>query len=426
MEFSLTGRQMAGPTGLRSIMDDIATSTAGSSAGEWLNLSIGNPALIPEVVAMWRGLTERALASGFAESSCQYGPSRGAPRLVGAIADYFNARYRWGIGDQNIVVGPGSQMLCFIAAALFAGPRPPGSPVPGLAPVVLPAEPDYTGYQGLCMHPGGIAGIGSAPDPADGRSFRYRLDLDAVERRRDAGMLLLSSPSNPASRYLTAAELDGLTGIARRRDIPLVLDHAYGEPFPRIAHTEAPPVFDPSVINCFSVSKAGLPGERIGFAIGPAHYIAPMVAFLANSALHASRLAQAAVAIGLESGEIDATVASVIGPFYATRRKIAEKLLLDTLPDDVDWRLHAADGGMFAWLWINEDWFDDLALYQSLKARKVFVAPGRNFFTDPARPDGHGTRCFRVALTTDEDILAEGIGRIAEALADLRAGAGAR
>lgn len=425
MEFSLTGQQMASLTGLRSIMDDIATSTAGSFPGEWLNLSIGNPALIAEVTAMWRGLTEKALGSSFAEASCQYGPSRGAPPLVQAIAGYFNERYGWGIGDKNIIVGPGSQMLCFMAAALFAGPC-----ASRFARVVLPAEPDYTGYQGLCMHADGIAGIESAPEMADRRSFRYALDLDAVGQRRDAGMLLLSSPSNPAGWYVSAGELDSLIGIAQRQNIPLVLDHAYGEPFPQIAQTEAPPAFHPSVINCFSLSKAGLPGERIGFAIGPERYIAPMVAFLANSALHASRLSQLAVAIGLESGEIDATVSSVIKPFYATRRKIAEKLLLDNLPDDVDWRLHSSEGGMFAWMWVNEDWFDDLALYQSLKRRKVFVAPGRNFFTDLSRPGGHSTRCFRMALTTDEDILAEGIRRIAETMQDLRAGharqAGAR
>jgi valine--pyruvate aminotransferase len=417
MEFSLIGQRMASLTGLRSIMDDIATSTAGSFPGEWLNLSIGNPALIPEVTAMWRGLTEKALADSFAEASCQYGPSRGAPALVQAIADYFNERYGWGIGDKNIIVGPGSQMLCFIAAALYAGPH-----ASRFARVVLPGEPDYTGYQGLCMHADGIAGIEAAAETAGSRSFRYALDLDAVGQRRDAGMLLLSSPSNPASRHVTTVERDSLVGIAQRQNIPLVFDHAYGEPFPQIAQTEAPPAFHPSVINCFSLSKAGLPGERIGFAIGPERYIAPMVAFLANSALHASRLSQMAVAIGLESGEIDTTVSSVIKPFYAIRRKIAEKLLLDAMPDNVDWRLHSSEGGMFAWMWINEDWFDDLALYRSLKLRKVFVAPGRNFFTDLSRPGGHSTRCFRIALTMDEDILAEGIRRIAETVEDLYVG----
>src|ERR1700685_1775459 len=106
MELSIIGGRMASMSGLRSIMEDIATSTAGSDAAEWLNLSIGNPALIPEVVTMWRRLTEGAPGGGFAEGSCQYGPSRGDPRLVRAIAAYFGQRYGWDIGPENIVVGP--------------------------------------------------------------------------------------------------------------------------------------------------------------------------------------------------------------------------------------------------------------------------------------------------------------------------------
>jgi valine--pyruvate aminotransferase len=416
MELSTIGGRMSSMSGLRSIMEDIATSTAGTDAAEWLNLSIGNPALIPEVVTMWRRLTEHALADGFAEGSCQYGPSRGDPRLISAIADYFGQRYGWDIGTANIVVGPGSQMLCFIAAALYAGPSAGGS-----TRVVLPMTPDYTGYQGLCLNPDGIAGIESTITTSGDRYFEYAFDMARVERSPHMGMLLLSSPSNPTSRCVRPEELDGLVRVAERRDVPFLLDQAYGEPFPQIGRTLAPPPFHPNVINCFSVSKAGLPGERIGFAIGPERYISPMVSFLSNSVLHASRLVQAAVASGLRSGEVDAVVSSVITPFYAARRKAAEKLLLDLMPATIDWRMHAADGGMFGWVWVNEDWFDDLELYRLLKLKHVFVAPGRAFFDASADPGGHHTKCFRINFTVGEDVLAEGLKRIADTLSELQA-----
>jgi len=407
MELSLVGEKMASLSGLRSIMEDIATSTAGSDAGDWLNLSIGNPAPIPEVVAMWRDLTRQAVDNGFAEASCQYGPSRGAPALVDGIADYFRGHYGWDIGAENIVVGPGNQMLCFIAAAVYAGQG-----ASRLTRVVLPMMPDYTGYQGLCMTPGGIAGIGPTVEEAAGRLFRYAFDPPAVARRADTGMMLLSSPCNPTGRCVSQDEQDALIGVAERLDVPLLIDHAYGQPFPRIGLTAAPPAWHPNVVNCFSLSKAGLPGERIGFAIGSERYITPIVSFLANSVLHASRLAQVVVAAGLRSGVLDEVVSSVISPFYAARRVLAEKLLMDNMPADVDWRLHASQGGMFAWVWVNEDWFDDLALYQRLKQDRVFVAPGRNFFVGPPRPRQHGTQCFRITLTVGEDVLAEGIRRI--------------
>lgn len=406
MGLSHVGRQMARMSGLRSLMEDIAASTAGSGIGEWINLSIGNPAAIPGVAAMWRELSRQAIDASF-DDAIHYGPSRGTPALVQAISGYFRKHLGWNIGDENIAVGPGSQMLLFAAAALFTGPG-----ARGCRRVILPVTPDYTGYQGLCMVPGGIAGIESAWEVGENRHFSYSLDLDIVARRDDAGMLLLSSPCNPTGRSVSSDEQDTLIKIAERLDIPLFLDHAYGYPFPQISPTYAMPVLHPNVVNCFSMSKAGLPGERIGFAIGPERFIAPMVSFLSNSILHAPRLAQAAVAAGLRSGEVDHVVSTMIKPFYARRRLVVEKLLLDVMPASVDWRLHANDGGMFAWIWVNEDWFDDLALYQYLKKQGVFIAPGRYFFTAKLRDSRHNSQCFRISLSPDEDLLMEGIRRI--------------
>jgi len=416
---SLIGDKMASMSGLRSIMEDIATSTAGSDAGEWLNLSIGNPAPIPAVMQAWQELTEEALVKNFGEASCSYGPSRGAVSLVLAITDYFNERYGWGIRPENVIVGPGSQLLCFIAAALYAGPGKAGR-----TRTVLPMMPDYTGYQGLCMSTDDIAGISSGIEIGDSRRhFRYTFDFAALEERTDIGMLLLSSPSNPTGRCVDKDELGELIRIAERRDVPLLFDNAYGEPFPQICRTATPPAYHPNVINSFTLSKAGLPGERIGFAIGAERYITEMVAFLSNSALHAPRLAQAAVASSLRSGLLDRLVSTVITPFYAARRTKAEQLLADTMPADIRWRVHAAAGGMFCWVWIDEDWFDDMELYRLLKEKHVFVTPGRNFFVIPADTrsgDGHQTRCFRISLSPGEGILTEGIKRIADALAQLR------
>jgi valine--pyruvate aminotransferase len=406
VKLSYVGSQMARMSGLRSLMEDIAVSSAAAPGAAGLNLSIGNPAAIPEVVAMWRELSGHTVTASFADAG-QYGPSRGTPVLIQAIADYFRQHLGWAIGPENIAVGPGSQMLCFAAAALYGGDGPAG-----LRRVGLPMMPEYTGYQGMCLTPDGIAGIEAVWMAEGDRSFSYALDLDALARRDDLGMLLLSSPGNPTGRSVRQDEQDKLIAIASRLDIPLFLDHAYGQPFPQIGPVYAPPVLHPNVVNCFSLSKAGLPGERIGFAVGPERYITPMVSFLSNSVLHASRIAQATVAEGFRSGAIDHAVTTAIRPFYAARRSLAEKLLLDAMPANVDWRVHANEGGMFAWLWVNEEWFDDLTLYQDLKARGVFITPGRSFFTVPPRPAHHSSQCFRITLSVEEEILREGIKRI--------------
>jgi valine--pyruvate aminotransferase len=417
MMLSPIGQKMAAMSGLRSIMDDIAVSIENADGEAWINLGVGNPAPIPQAITMWRQLTEQAISGEFEAASGSYGPSRGSPRLIGAIVDYFNRKYHWGIGPANVVVGPGSQLLCFIAAAIFTDGGPASR-------VILPLTPDYTGYQGLCLHAEGVGGIEPVIERAGGRSFRYLLDRAAIEARGDVGMLLLSSPSNPAGRSLETAEMDFLVRDSERRGIPLLIDNAYGEPFPCIGRAHFPPKFSDTVINCFSMSKAGLPGERIGFAVAPEEFISPMVSFLANSLLHASRLAQETAALALRSGRLTTLSSTVISPFYAHRRQLTRDLLAEILPEDVAWRVHAAAGGMFCWLWIEEPWFDDLELYQRLKRKRVFIAPGRSFFLDarrPSRTSWHGTQCFRISLSAEEPQLAEGIRRIAEVLRELRA-----
>lgn len=419
MELSLSGTKMASLSGLRLIMDDIATTTGSDTGTEWLNLGIGNPAAIPEVMETWQRMTSEALVACFGDVSCSYGPSRGLPVLVDAIAGYFNRRYGWSVGPRNIVVGPGSQMICFIAAALFTGAGATRD-----TKLVLPITPDYTGYQGLSLTPGGIRGVEPLLRLEGDRSFRYLLDLPALESLTDVGLMLFSSPSNPAGRCASPEEIQRLVSVARGHDVPLVVDNAYGAPFPGIGTPSMAPVWDERVINVFSVSKAGLPGERLGFAVADERYIDPIVSFLSNSALHAPQLVQSALAHALRSDVLDSLVASVIGPFYAERRKFVESLLSGSLPKDLSWHLHAAEGGMFCWVWVDEEWFDDLRLYELLKRRGVFVVPGRHFFTDVEDSPGlgrHPRQCFRISITPDPDVIAAGIEVIASALDDMRA-----
>ncbi|MEE1927328.1 valine--pyruvate transaminase [Streptomyces sp. TRM 70351] len=418
MQLSAWGAQMSRLSGIRTIMEDIALAGRAGAGGEWLNLSPGNPALIPEVVETWRELTREALDERFVEASCRYGPSRGSDTLVDAIVQYFNTTYGWSIGPENVLVGPGSQMLCFLATTLFTGPHTSGN-----RPLVLPRLPDYTGYQGLGLQDGGVVGIEPLVVREGERAFSYAVDVEALRRHGDAGMLLLSNPANPTGCSISAEELRALVDTATELDAPLVVDNAYGEPFPGVVETRLAPLLHPQVINCFTFSKAGLPGERVGFAIGSAEHIGPMVSFMANAALHAPQLVQAVVERALTTRRIDVLTTKVVKPYYRAKRHMAESLLHDALPSDVDWRLHSSDGGMFCWLWIDHDWFDDLRLYELLKRKRMFVVPGRHFFIGPLTTPflaGHGTRCVRLSLSSDEWAIAEGIARLAEALEELR------
>jgi valine--pyruvate aminotransferase len=401
-------------SGLRSIMADVAVTQSAGNGERWLNLGVGNPAPIAEVAAMWRDLAEQTLRSDFVAESSRYGPSRGNARLVDVIVDYFAKTYGWKLTPDNVVVGPGSQMLCFIAAALFTGPGEDG-----MRRLVLPCVPDYAGYLGMSLDSGGAEGIAPRVRPIGGHHFRYLLDHDALRDSSDVGLLMVSSPSNPTGRSLDEDDMGSLVAVAEANDAVLVVDNAYGQPFPRVARTAAPPLWHPNVINCFSVSKAGLPGERLGFAVGAPEQISAMVSFIANSTLHAPHFPQLMLARALESGRLDELAGTVVEPYYAARRRTAEELLHEYLPDDLNWRLHTGEGGMFCWLWIDEPWFDDAELYARLKDRRVVVVPGRHFFPGPDGAGRHATRCVRLSITSGEATVREGIRVVADALVSL-------
>jgi valine--pyruvate aminotransferase len=400
-------------TGIRSIMDDIARTT-GDPGAEVCNLSPGNPAHLPEVVATWQRLGQDMLDEQFVELGTRYGPSRGAPVLVDAVVDYFAEKYRWPIGAENVVVGPGSQMLAFTLTTLFTGTEQDGP-----RRLVLPRTPDYTGFLGLSLDADSVVGVEPLVVEDGERRFHYAVDTAAVERRTDIGMMLVSNPANPSGSTLTAVELAALIDIAVRKDVPLVVDNAYGSPFPSIVHCPAPPVFHPNVVNLFTFSKAGIPGLRVGFAIGAAHLVDAVVSCLANSVLHTAQPAQGVAARALTGGVLDGLVEQHIRPHYRATLETAERVVTHLLPAKMNWRMHSGDGGLFCWLIVDHDWFDDLTLYEMLKRSRTFVVPGRHFFVGPMNTpflSTHGRRCVRLSLTYGEPALVEGVRRMREAL----------
>ncbi|WP_139151541.1 aminotransferase class I/II-fold pyridoxal phosphate-dependent enzyme, partial [Salmonella enterica] len=71
----------------------------------------------------------------------------------------------------------------------------------------------------------------------------------------------------PTGNVITDKELMKLDRLANQQNIPLVIDNAYGVPFPGIIFSEARPLGTPNIILCMSLSKLGLPGSRGGIII---------------------------------------------------------------------------------------------------------------------------------------------------------------
>lgn len=407
------GAQMYNLTGVRAIMKDIIETLQAAEGQEYINLSAGNPLILPEVEQLWRDCTAELLAnsSEFGEVVCRYGSSQGYGPLISAIATDFNRRYNLNLSERNILITPGSQTLYFYAANAFGGYIPNGD----LKQIVLPLSPDYTGYGGVSLAPEALVAYKPTLDiDAAAHKFKYRPDFSQLTIAENTGCVIFSRPCNPTGNVLTDEEVQKIASLAAPFNVPVLIDSAYGPPFPALNFTEMTPVFGENILHCMSLSKAGLPGERIGVAIGDAKWIQVLESFQTNLCIHPSRYGQAIAARAINSGALAEISLQVIRPFYQNKFDVVENTLNQAMPKDLPWFLHRGEGAIFAWLWLKDLPVTDKEFYQQLKQVGVIVVPGSSFFPGLQENWPHKQQCLRISLTASDEEIAIGMQRLAK------------
>ncbi|MBW4630889.1 MAG: valine--pyruvate transaminase [Iphinoe sp. HA4291-MV1] len=406
------GVHMSNLTGVRAIMKDINETLRANAGQQLTNLSAGNPLILPEVEQLWRDCTAQLLDSpDYGEVVCRYGSSQGYAPLIEAIIKDFNQRYGLSLNERNILVTPGSQSLYFFAANAFGGYTTSGT----LKQIVLPLSPDYTGYGGVCLVPEALIAYKPALDiDAVAHKFKYRPDFSKLSITEKTGCVIFSRPCNPTGNVLTDDEVKKIAALAAPYDVPVLIDSAYGPPFPAMNFTQMTPIFGKNIIHCMSLSKAGLPGERIGIAIGDEQIIQVLECFQTNACIHASRYGQAIAARAINSGALAEISTQVIRPFYQNKFTVLESTLNEAMPKDLPWFLHRGEGAIFAWLWLQDLPITDWELYQELKQVGVIVVPGSTFFPGLEEEWEHKQQCVRISLTGSDEEIAMGMQRLAK------------
>lgn len=409
---SKIGDQMSNLTGVRAIMKDIVETLEAGAGREFINLSAGNPLILPEVEQLWRDCTTELLASSeYGDVVCRYGSSQGYGPMISAIAQDFNRRYGLNLSDRNILITPGSQTLYFYAANAFGGYTASGK----LKQIVLPLSPDYTGYGGVSLTPEALIAYKPTLDiDSSAHKFKYRPDFSQLTITEDTGCVIFSRPCNPTGNVLTQEEVQKIAALAAPYNVPVVIDSAYGPPFPALNFTEMTPVFGENILHCMSLSKAGLPGERIGVAIGDARLIHVLETFQTNMCIHPSRYGQAIAARAIDSGALAEIATQVIRPFYQNKFSVLETTIEQAMPKDLPWFLHRGEGAIFAWLWLRDLPITDWEFYQQLKQVGVIVVPGSSFFPGLKEKWIHKQQCLRISLTASDEEIVTGTQRLAK------------
>ena len=255
-------------------------------------------------------------------------------------------------------------------------------------------------------------------DGADG-FFKYRVDFEALEQlpallEGRIGAICCSRPTNPTGNVLTDEEMARLSEIAKRYDVPLIIDNAYGMPFPNIIYSEAQLSWDDNTILCFSLSKIGLPGVRTGIIVAAPAVIAAVSAMNAVVNLSPTRFG-AAIATPLVSNDaIKQLSDTTIKPFYHSQATLAVRLLKEAM-GDYPLMIHKPEGAIFLWLWFKDLPITTVELYEILKQKGTLIVPSKYFFPGVDVDNyQHAHECIRMSIAADEQTLIDGIAVIGE------------
>jgi len=409
MKASRVGQKLGGNAGITQLMDDLGKAM--SVNRRMLMLGGGNPGHIPEIQTIFRQRMQDILDDGdsFERMIGNYGPPQGDPIFTGALASLLQREFGWAVGPENIAVTNGSQSASFMLFNLFAGESDSGEP----GNILLPLAPEYIGYsdQGLCDD----FFVAARPniEHLDGHLFKYRVDFNAIHVGNHTAAICVSRPTNPTGNVLTDGEVARLMKLAGDHDLPLIIDSAYGTPFPNIIFTDARPFWNDNVVVCMSLSKLGLPGVRTGIIIAREEIIKALSGINAVLNLTTGGFGPALALKLIERGDIIRISRDIIRPFYREKADRSVELLCSEL-EGYDFHVHKPEGAIFLWLWFRDLPVTSQDLYERLKARGVLVIPGHHFFPGLMDNWRHKHECIRVTYSQDQAVVDAGIKIIAE------------
>ena len=385
---------------------------------DMLMLGGGNPGQIPQMQAAFRASMQHLLDSGeFDRLTGAYGPPQGDPLFIESLAGLLRDTCGWDVGPENIALCNGSQSASFMLFNLFAGEDENGR----RRRILLPLTPEYIGYSDQGATDDFFISNRPQIQYLDDNLFKYRVDFDTLHIDDSVAALCVSRPTNPTGNVLTDAEISQLLALTRQHRLPLILDNAYGTPFPGICFSDATPVWNEDIIVCMSLSKLGLPGVRTGMVIAAADIIQSLSSMNAILNLTTGGFGPALVRDMVASGEIIRLSREVIRPFYqAKAQRTVARLQAAFKPGHL--RIHKPEGAIFLWLWFPDLPISSTELYQRLKARGVLIIPGENFFPGLKAPWRHTQECIRLNYAQDDTKVAQAIailaGEVAQAYAE--------
>ena len=415
MNLSKFGNKFTQPTGITQLMQDLGNANS-SGNPDIVMLGGGNPAIIPESNELFVKELQALIASSKVDTMLGlYDGPQGNDGFRVALAGMLNDHYGWGLDENNIAISNGSQSNFFSLFNLLAGEMADGSK----NKILFPLAPEYVGYadQGLSddMFISIKPHIHILEDDKQ-KQFKYEIDFDALtktleEQHLSIGAICVSRPTNPTGNVITDDELTQLDALAKKYQIPLIIDNAYGHPFPGAIYIDAKLTWNPNTILCMSLSKLGLPGLRTGIVIANHEIINALSRINGIMILAPNSVGPTLMTRMIKDKELLHLCHDVIKPFYQDKAETAVRLFNEVFQTHPVY-LHKLEGAFFMWLWFKDMNITGEELYTRLKEEDVYIIPGHNFFIGIEDDWSHKHQCIRINYAKDEATLRKGLEAI--------------
>ncbi|MCK4836522.1 MAG: aminotransferase class I/II-fold pyridoxal phosphate-dependent enzyme, partial [Candidatus Aminicenantes bacterium] len=235
-------------------------------------------------------------------------------------------------------------------------------------------------------------------------------DLDQLDSQITSRTKLIAvcNPNNPTGRIFTESEMDGIISCARRTGAWILSDEVY-RGADRLSDEENPSFFDryEKVIAVGSMSKAyGLPGLRLGWAVGPEDMIDEIWARHEYLTLSATMLSNQLAAFAL-SPEVRPRLLKRARQYIRRGFPILQQWM-DSHQNM--FRLRPPDAAAIAFVRYHLD-MNSTELTERLRMDKsVLIVPGDHFGMD---------HFLRISFGLPEDYLVPALERIGEFISQL-------
>jgi len=344
----------------------------GATIKDPIDLSIGQPDFsIPEIA---KAEAHRAIDEGFT----RYTLTQGIPALRGKVAEHYVNHYGVNPEEVMITAGVAGGVLTAFFALLEEGDE-----------IIIP-EPAFMIYEHWANFLGAKAKkYDTYPD------FQPRPeDIEKLITPKTR-LILILSPSNPTGSVISEDNLKQIAAIAVKHDILIISDEIYE----RFCYDSEPTTiskFYKNVLIMGGFSKfAGMPGMRLGFALGPKDLIMEMRKIQQFSFVCAPSVSQRIGTVMMDY-DFAPTLAR-----YRTKRDIIFNGLKDRF------KMTKPAGAFYAFP--EAPWGTSTQFVEFAIKNKVLVIPGKEF----SERDTH----FRISFATEDCILKKGID-ILNSLAD--------